>query len=79
MVGTIEEKNVEPLKTNEPLMLTVGTATTVGVITELRETKVRVKLKLSVCAEEGQRIAVSRRIEGKWHLIGYGEIAYIKQ
>ncbi len=79
VVGTIEEKNVEPLKTNEPLMLTVGTATTVGIITELRENKVRVKLKLSVCAEEGQRIAVSRRIEGKWHLIGYGEIAYIKQ
>jgi len=79
VVGTIDEKNVEPLKTNEPLMLTVGTATTVGIITELREKKVRVKLKLSVCAEEGQRIAVSRRIEGKWHLIGYGEIAYIKQ
>jgi len=79
VVGTIEEKNVEPLKTNEPLMLTVGTATTVGIITELRENKVRVKLKLSVCAEDGQRVAVSRRIEGKWHLIGYGEIAYIKQ
>ena len=79
VVGTIEEKNVEPLKTNEPLMLTVGTATTVGIITELREKKVCVKLKLSVCAEEGQRIAVSRRIEGKWHLIGHGEIAYIKQ
>ena len=78
VVGTIEEKNVDPLKTNEPLMLTVGTATTVGVITELREKKVRVKLKLAVCALEGQRIAVSRRIEGKWHLIGYGEIAYIK-
>ncbi|MFW6121967.1 MAG: translation initiation factor IF-2 subunit gamma [Petrotogales bacterium] len=79
VVGTIEEKNVEPLKTNEPLMLTVGTATTVGIITELQENRVRVKLKLSVCAKEGQRIAVSRRIEGKWHLIGYGEIEYIKQ
>jgi len=79
VVGTIDEKNVEPLKTNEPLMLTVGTATTVGIITEIRENKVRVKLKLSVCAEEGQRIAVSRRIEGKWHLIGYGEIKYTKQ
>ncbi|EMR75640.1 translation initiation factor 2 subunit gamma (aeIF-2g) [Thermoplasmatales archaeon SCGC AB-540-F20] len=79
VVGTIDEKNVEPLKTNEPLMLTVGTATTVGIITEIRENKVRVKLKLSVCAEEGQRIAVSRRIEGKWHLIGYGEIEYIKR
>ena len=79
VVGTIDEKNVEPLKTNEPLMLTVGTATTVGIITEIRENKVRVKLKLSVCAEEGRRIAVSRRIEGKWHLIGYGEIKYTKQ
>jgi translation initiation factor 2 subunit 3 len=78
VVGTIDEKNVEPLKTNEPLMLTVGTATTVGIISELRKEKVRVKLKLSVCAQEGQRIAVSRRIEGKWHLIGYGEIEYIQ-
>lgn len=79
VVGTIDEKNVEPLKTNEPLMLTVGTATTVGIISEIRKNKVRVKLKLPVCADEGQRIAVSRRIEGKWHLIGYGEIEYIKQ
>ena len=79
VVGTIDEKNVEPLRTNEPLMLTVGTATTVGIISEIKENKVKVKLKLSVCAQEGQRIAVSRRIEGKWHLIGYGEIEYIKQ
>jgi translation initiation factor 2 subunit 3 len=78
-VGTIDEKNVEPLKTNEPLMLTVGTATTVGIISELRLDWIRVKLKLPVCADQGQRIAVSRRIEGKWHLIGYGEIKSIKQ
>jgi translation initiation factor 2 subunit 3 len=78
VVGTIDEQNVEPLKTNEPLMLTVGTATTVGIIQELRENKVRVKLKLSVCAQQGQRIAISRRIDGKWHLIGYGEIQYTK-
>ena len=78
-VGTVDEKNVDPLKTNEPLMLTVGTATTVGIISELRPNWIRVKLKLPVCADQGQRIAVSRRIEGKWHLIGYGEIKSIKQ
>jgi translation initiation factor 2 subunit 3 len=78
-VGTVDEKNVDPLKTNEPLMLTVGTATTVGIISELRSNWIRVKLKLPVCADQGQRIAVSRRIEGKWHLIGYGEIKSIKQ
>lgn len=78
-VGTIDEKNVDPLKTHEPLMLTVGTATTVGIISELRPEWIRVKLKLPVCADKGQRIAVSRRIEGKWHLIGYGEIKSTKQ
>jgi translation initiation factor 2 subunit 3 len=78
-VGTVDEKNVDPLKTNEPLMLTVGTATTVGIISELRPDWIRVKLKLPVCADQGQRIAVSRRIEGKWHLIGYGEIKSAKQ
>jgi len=79
VVGTVDEQNVDPLKTNEPLMLTVGTATTVGIISELRPNWIRVRLKLPVCADEGQRIAVSRRIDGKWHLIGYGEIKSAKQ
>jgi len=74
VVGTIEEKNVEPIKTNEPLMLTIGTATTVGIVKEFHGKKIGVKLKLPVCANIGQRIAISRRIDGRWHLIGYGEI-----
>jgi translation initiation factor 2 subunit 3 len=74
VVGTIEEKAVEQIKTNEPLMLTIGTATTVGVVTESHDNTVIVTLKLSVCANEGQRIAISRRIDGRWHLIGFGEI-----
>jgi translation initiation factor 2 subunit 3 len=74
VVGTIEEKAVEQIKTNEPLMLTIGTATTVGVVAESHDNTVIVNLKLPVCANEGQRIAISRRIDGRWHLIGYGEI-----
>jgi len=74
-VGTHEEKTIESIRTNEPLMLTVGTATTVGVVNDIRSESIGVKLKLSVCAMEGQRVAMSRRIEGKWHLIGYGEIS----
>ncbi len=74
VVGTLEEKVVEPIKTNEPLMLTIGTATTVGVVTESHPDGIKVNLKLPVCAEEGQRIAISRKIDGRWHLIGYGEI-----
>jgi translation initiation factor 2 subunit 3 len=74
VVGTIEEKNVEPIKTSDPLMLTIGTATTVGIVSEAHSEQIVVKLKLPVCAKEGQRIAISRRIDSRWHLIGYGEI-----
>ncbi|MDH7507527.1 MAG: translation initiation factor IF-2 subunit gamma [Candidatus Thermoplasmatota archaeon] len=74
VVGTIDEKNVEPIKTNEPLMLTIGTATTVGIVSKFHGDIISVELKLPVCANEGQRIAISRRIDGRWHLIGYGNI-----
>lgn len=74
VVGTIEEKNVDPIKTNEPLMLTIGTATTVGIVSEFSDDHIGLRLKLPVCAEVGQRIAISRRIDGRWHLIGYGNI-----
>ncbi|KYK22855.1 translation initiation factor IF-2 subunit gamma [Thermoplasmatales archaeon SG8-52-4] len=79
VVGTVEEKNVDPIRTNEPLMLTIGTATTVGIVSEFHGEKIGVKLKLPVCAKEGQRIAISRRIDGRWHLIGYGNIALKKE
>jgi len=79
VVGTVDEKNVDPIKTNEPLMLTIGTATTVGIVSEFHGGKIGVNLKLPVCADEGQRIAISRRIDGRWHLIGYGEIEKKKQ
>ncbi|MFW5945876.1 MAG: translation initiation factor IF-2 subunit gamma [Candidatus Natronoplasma sp.] len=74
VVGMEKEKNVEKIKTREPLMLTVGSSTTVGVVTSAREDEAQVRLKRSVCAEEGERIAISRRIKGKWHLIGHGVI-----
>ncbi len=55
-------------------MVSVGTATTVGVVTSARENRADMALKIPVVAENGQRVAVSRRIGGKWRLIGYGGI-----
>ena len=74
VVGVSSELPVENLKTNEPLMLSVGTATTVGVVTSGRADSAEVGLKIPVCVEKGQRIAISRRIAGKWRLIGYGVV-----
>ena len=74
VVGAAEDLAVENIKTNEPLMLSVGTATTVGVVTSARGNESEVALKIPVCAEKGQRVAVSRKITGKWRLIGFGII-----
>jgi translation initiation factor 2 subunit 3 len=74
VVGAAEDLAVDNIKTNEPLMLSVGTATTVGVVTSARGNESEVVLKIPVCAEKGQRVAVSRKITGKWRLIGFGII-----
>jgi translation initiation factor 2 subunit 3 len=74
VVGTAEDLKVEGIKTSEPLMISVGTATTVGVVTSARENRADMSLKIPVVADPGQRVAVSRRIGGKWRLIGYGVI-----
>src|SRR5881409_644126 len=74
VVGTAEDLKVEEIKTSEPLMISVGTATTVGIVTSAREGHADMNLKIPVASEAGQRIAVSRRIGGKWRLIGYGVI-----
>ena len=75
VVGVTDESSVEPIHSSEPLMLNVGTATTVGVVTSAREGGVvQVQLKRPVCAEKGDRVAVSRRIGARWRLIGVGSI-----
>ena len=55
-------------------MINIGTATTIGVVTSARKKTVDVTLKLPVCAESGQRVALSRRVGARWRLIGYGII-----
>jgi translation initiation factor 2 subunit 3 len=74
VVGAAEDLIVDNIKTNEPLMLSIGTATTVGVVTSARGDESEVALKIPVCALKDQRVAISRRISGKWRLIGYGII-----
>ena len=74
VVGTKNVQDMGELKTREPLVLTVGTSTSLGVPITLKENIVNLKLRMPVCAHVGQRIALSRQVDGKWHLIGYGII-----
>lgn len=53
---------------NEPLVLGIGTATTVGFVQSTKKGKVLLKLKKPVCCEVNQTIAVMRRAKNRWHL-----------
>ncbi len=72
VVGSREERRVEKIKTGEVLMLNIGTTLTVGMVKSARGDMVDVVLKYPVVVEEGQRVAINRRIMNKWRLIGYG-------
>jgi translation initiation factor 2 subunit 3 len=72
VVGAEDESAVEPIKIKEPLMLNAGTATTVGMVLKSANDTVEAVLKLPVPVVANQRIAVSRRVGGRWRLIGYG-------
>ncbi len=74
VVGSDEELLIEPLRHKEPLMLTVGTAVTVGVVVNTKKDQIQVVLKRPVCAETGARIAISRQVGGRWRLIGMGTL-----
>jgi translation initiation factor 2 subunit 3 len=73
VVGENAEE-IEPINTGEPLMLTVGTATTVGAVTSARDDECEVNLKRPVCAPEGAKIAINRRVGARWRLIGVGTL-----
>jgi translation initiation factor 2 subunit 3 len=71
-VGTADMVKVEPVKIKEPLRLNIGTAASVGTVTNVRDSKIEVKLKKPVCLMPKSRVAISRRIAERWRLIGSG-------
>ncbi len=77
VVGFDEDVKVEPLKSGEMIMLTVGTANTIGSVSTIKDGNIAVSLKYPVAGNKGDRIAIGRRISNRWRLIGYGSILVI--
>ncbi len=74
VVGTKEMIEVKRVGIGETLLLDVGTLPTVGKVSHIKGDTVDLTLSRPVCAEEASRIAVNRKIAGRWRLIGYGTI-----
>lgn len=74
VIGADEDDSIDEISTGEPLMMTIGTATTVGAVTSAREGECEVSLKRPVCAPVGAQIAMNRRVGTRWRLIGIGTL-----
>lgn len=74
VVGSKDKLKVDPIKLGEPLMMNVNSASTVGIVSELGKDEAEVKLRIPVCADVGARITISRMVQSRFRLIGYGII-----
>lgn len=73
-LGTKELIEVETVHTGEALLLDIGTSITAGSVVSMKGDNATMRLSRSVSAQEGARAAISRKIVGRWRLIGYGII-----
>jgi translation initiation factor 2 subunit 3 len=70
---------VSKLAKAEMLMVNIGSTSTGGKVVKVSEGAhgepvASIELTQPVCTQEGEKIALSRRVDNHWRLIGWGEI-----
>eukprot|EP00730_Choanoeca_flexa_P016695 TRINITY_DN7946_c0_g1_i4.p3 TRINITY_DN7946_c0_g1~~TRINITY_DN7946_c0_g1_i4.p3 ORF type:complete len:101 (+),score=32.20 TRINITY_DN7946_c0_g1_i4:1283-1585(+) len=72
--GDKKAARVQKLSKNEILMVNIGSLSTGGRVLAVKADLAKIALTQPVCTESGERIALSRRVEKHWRLIGWGSI-----
>eukprot|EP00741_Cyanophora_paradoxa_P022044 tig00021433_g21280.t1 len=69
-----KQGKVQKLAKGEILMVNIGSTSTGGKILAVKADLAKVQLTSPVCTSVGEKIALSRRVEKHWRLIGWGQI-----
>jgi translation initiation factor 2 subunit 3 len=69
-----KQAKVQKLTKGEILMVNIGSTATGGRVTACKADLAKIALTQPVCTTEGEKIALSRRVDKHWRLIGWGEI-----
>lgn len=69
-----KQAKVQKLAKGEILMVNVGSTATGGKVSNVKGDLARISLTQPVCTQVGEKIALSRRVDKHWRLIGWGEI-----
>lgn len=66
---------VKKIMKSETLMLNVGSTQTGGRVEKVTNNNImKLSLAIPVCTSAGEKVAISRRIDDKWRLIGWGKV-----
>ncbi|KAF5950666.1 hypothetical protein HYC85_012659 [Camellia sinensis] len=72
--GTERQGKVSKLAKAEILMLNIGSMSTGARVVAVKNDVAKLQLTSPVCTSKGEKIALSRRVEKHWRLIGWGQI-----
>uniref|UniRef100_A0A8C5K186 protein-synthesizing GTPase n=1 Tax=Jaculus jaculus TaxID=51337 RepID=A0A8C5K186_JACJA len=72
--GDKKAAKVQKLSKNGVLMVNIGSLSTGGRVSAVKADLGKIVLTNPVCTEVGEKIALSRRVEKHWRLIGWGQI-----
>jgi translation initiation factor 2 subunit 3 len=74
--GEKKENRVKKLQVDETLMLNIGSTSTGAVVLSVKGDLARMRLLQPVCSGVNEKLAISRKIDQKWRLIGWGLIQH---
>jgi len=72
--GDKKGAKVQKLSKGEILMVNIGSLSTGGKVTAVKGDLAKISLTQPVCTEVGEKLALSRRVDKHWRLIGWGKI-----
>lgn len=73
-VGTVNDIKVMPIQAGESLRLNIGTAPILAKVSKVKAERIEVQFKRPACLFESSNVAISRKIEDRWRLIGAGVV-----
>ncbi|PAV15790.1 translation initiation factor eIF2 gamma subunit [Pyrrhoderma noxium] len=65
---------VSKLQKNELLLINIGSTSTGGRVVSVKADLAKIQLTAPACTEVGEKVALSRRIEKHWRLVGWGSV-----
>jgi len=72
--GGAKQNKVTKLSKGEVLMLNIGSMCTGARVMAIKADLAKLQLTSPVCTKEGEKVALSRRVDKHWRLIGWGTI-----